>query len=173
MGKKVIFFGLLFVIIILLQVTIFDNILLFGYASPIVFIYCILRLPVSMNKNVLLTIAFLSGLTVDVFADTTGMNALACTFLAAFKHPVFGAYTSKELDTDGLIPSISSLGWIVYMKYLLTLVLLYCTMVFVIEYFSFFNVKEMMLRIGASTLLTFVLLLALDSLMMPKSEKRL
>lgn len=173
MGKKTIQFSLLFVIVILLQVTIFDYILLFGYASPIIFIYCLLRLPISLNRNLLLTLAFISGLTVDIFADTAGVNALACTLLAAFKLPVFRAYLIKDIDTDGLIPSISSLGWITYMKYLLTLVFIYCTIVFVIEYFSFFNVIEMVLRIGASTLLTFVLLLALDSLMMPKSEKGL
>ncbi len=53
----------------------------------------------------------------------------------------------------------------VYVKYLFTLVLLYCTIIFLIEAFSFFNVLQLALRILCSTLLSFLLLLGLDSIM--------
>ncbi len=173
MARQYVTIAILFVVLTLLQVMIFNNLLLFGVAAPIVFIYTILRLPVSMNRNAALTVAFLAGFCVDVFADTPGVNALACTLLVAVRHPVFRAYTSKEIETEGLIPSVYTLGWGVYMKYLFTLVLIYCVLVFCIEYFSFFDIEELLLSIGASTLLSFVLLLSIDSIMMPKSEKRL
>ena len=55
------------------------------------------------------------------------------------------------------------------MKYLGTCVTLYCALFFLIESFAFFNVGLMLLRIAASSLLTFVIILAVDSI--PRSKR--
>ena len=48
------------------------------------------------------------------------------------------------------------------MKYLVTMVLAYCAMVFTVEAFQFFNFRLLVLRILASTVYSFILLYALD-----------
>ena len=50
------------------------------------------------------------------------------------------------------------------MKFLLTMVFIYCLMLFTIEAFQIFNIRLLLLRIFASTAYTFVLLYAIDSL---------
>ena len=64
---------------VLLQAVLFNHICLFNIAVPFVFITFIMRLPLSININLLIALSFFTGLSVDVFSDTQGMNALACT----------------------------------------------------------------------------------------------
>lgn len=173
MSKTTLQFILLGVILVLAQVIVFNHICLFNVAVPLVFIYLIVRLPITLSVNWTLTIAFALGLIVDVFSDTYGMNALACTILAMLRKPVIRLYVPREEDLTRPEPSMLSLGMAVYLKYLLTMTLIYCTFIFVIEAFTFFNPLQLVLRIICSTILSLVIMLGIDSLMTPRSEKRL
>lgn len=173
MSKTMLQFLLLSVILVLAQVLVFNHICLFNTAVPFVFIYVILRLPITLSLNWTLTISFLLGLVVDIFSDTYGMNALACTVFAMVKRPVLRLYVPREEDLTRPEPSMLSLGTAVYMKYLLTMTLIYCTLVFCIEAFTFFNPLQLVLRIVCSTVLSMLIMLGIDSIMTPRSEKRL
>ncbi|WP_289158004.1 rod shape-determining protein MreD [uncultured Muribaculum sp.] len=165
MTKTIFQFLLLFIILILLQAIVFNNICLFGVAVPFVFIYFIVHLPVTISSNWLLTLSFLTGLTIDIFANTQGMNSLACTIVAMCRHNILHWYFPREDELTIPEPSIRSLGIEVFSKYLFTFVLFYCTIIFLIESFSFFNIFRLLLRILCSTLLTFLLLLGVDSML--------
>ena len=89
MTKTVIQFIALFAVLLLAQV-ICSKIVLFNVAMPVIFIYLIMRLPINLHINWTLTIAFLLGLVVDIFNNTQGMNALACTLLATMRISVSG-----------------------------------------------------------------------------------
>ncbi|MCM1075916.1 MAG: rod shape-determining protein MreD [Bacteroides sp.] len=173
MSKTVLKFILLGVILVLAQVIVFNHICLFNVAVPMVFIYLILRLPITLSLNWLLTISFFLGLIVDVFSDTYGMNTIACTLLAMFRRPVIRLYVPREEDLTRPEPSMYSLGTATYLKYLLTMTLLYCAFIFLIEAFTFFNPIRLAMRIVFSTILSMALMIGIDSFMTPKSEKRL
>lgn len=173
MSKTTLQFFLLGLILVLAQVIVFNHICIFNVAVPMVFIYLIVRLPITLSPNWVLTIAFFLGLIVDIFSDTYGMNALACTILAMVRRPVLRLYVPREEDLTRPEPSIQSLGAAVYMKYLLTMTLIYCTLIFLIEAFALFNPLQLVLRIVFSTLLSFVLMLGIEAIMTPRSEKRL
>lgn len=173
MSKTILQFAMLFIVLLLAQAIICNHVILFNVAMPIVFIYFIIRLPITLSTNRVLTLAFLLGLGVDVFSDTQGMNALACTLLAALRHPIFRLYFPREDDLTNPEPSIRSLGPGIYVKYLFTMVLVYCILLFAIEAFTFFNPLQLSLRILSSTVLTFVILLGIDTLTSTRREKRL
>jgi hypothetical protein len=173
MSKTTLQFLLLGFILVLAQVIVFNHICLFNMAVPMVFFYLIIRLPITLSVNWLLTIGFFLGLTVDIFSDTYGMNALACTVEAMLRRPILRLYVPREEDLTRPEPSMYSLGTSAYLKYLLTMTLLYCTLIFLIEAFTFFNPIQLVLRIVSSTILSMVLMLGIDSLMTPRSEKRL
>ena len=166
-------FILLALILVLAQVIVFNHICLFNVAVPLVFIYLIVRLPITLSLNWTLTIGFFLGLVVDIFSDTYGMNALSCTVLAMLKRPVLRLYVPREEDLSRPEPSMQSLGTAVFVKYLLSMTLIYCILIFVIEAFTFFNPLQLVLRIVFSTLLSLILMLGIDSIMTPRSEKRL
>ena len=154
--------------LILVQIFICNHIMLFNAATVFIFIYVIINLPMNLNTNFLLTWAFLAGLIVDIFSDTLGINTLSCTVLAMIKQPMLYAYIPKDDRTKNIDPSLKSLGFSVYAKYLLSLSAIYCLLVFFIEYSNFTDIKEILLMSGASTIFTFVILLALDSLIINK-----
>ncbi len=173
MNKTTLQFIILGIILVLAQVIVFNHICLFGVAVPLVFIYLIVRLPITMPINGVLTVAFFLGLIVDIFSDTYGMNTISCTILAMLRRPVLRLYMPREEDLTRPEPSMYSLGTVTYLKYLLTMTLLYCSMIFVIEAFTFFNPLLLVMRIIFSTLLSMAIMVGIDSFMTPKSEKRL
>lgn len=67
-------------------------------------------------------------------------------------------------DLASRSPSSHSMGLAAYLKFMLTMVALYCAMMFTIEAFQFFNFRLLVLRIVASTAYTFLLLYAIDSI---------
>ena len=172
MTKTIIQFIVLFVVLLIIQV-VCNKIVILGVATPIIFIYLLLRLPIAFSKNWSFTIAFFLGLIVDLFNDTPGMNALSCMLLAAVRVPVFNAYFTREDDLSSPMPSIASLGVGGYLKYMSTLAIFYCMALFLIQAFSLHNFTLTLLRIGGSSVLSVLLLFGLDSLVSTNREKRL
>ena len=78
------------------------------------------------------------------------------------------AYIPRDDRTKNIAPSLSTLGFAVYGKYLFSMVTVYCLLAFTIEYFNFADVKEIVIMSAASALLTFLILLGVDSLMARK-----
>ena len=172
MTKTILHFVILAIVLILVQ-AVCSKLILFNVAVPFVFIYLILRLPMNWHTNVILTVAFLMGLMVDVFGNTPGMNALSCTVLAGVRHSVFNAFVPRENEMADPIPSMETLGLGVYLKYMVTLVLIYCTLIFFIQAFTLRDVLLTLERILASTMLTALILLGIDSLVSTQREKGL
>lgn len=172
MSKTIINFVLLFLLLIPAQAVIFNNLILFNVAMPLVFIYLIVRLPMTVSVNAALTIGFLTGLSVDIFSDTVGVNAMACTLLAFVRRPIFHLYVSLDDTLGGQSPSISTMGSAAYMKYLLTMTTLYCLTVFMIEAFQFFNIKMLLSRTVFSTIFTFIVIYAIDSLSIRRRHEK-
>ncbi len=173
MNKTIITFISLFFIMILLQVMIFNHLCLFNMAVAFIFIYFIVRLPLTLSTNWVLTLAFLLGFTIDMFSDTQGMHSLACTITAMSRRKILQLYYPREDDLTNPQPSIKSLGLSVYMKYLFTISLLYCTLIYTIEAFTFFNLLSLIGRIFLSTVFTFLIILGIDRLTTNRHEKRL
>ncbi|MCM1450411.1 MAG: hypothetical protein NC082_08715 [Clostridiales bacterium] len=173
MAKTVLQFILLFIMLVLAQVLVFNRLYLFETALPLAFIYFIMRLPVTLSSIAVMSLSFLLGLTVDIFSDTPGMNALSCTLLAVCRIPVLRLYFPREEDLTNPEPSMLSLGATVFMKYALSISIIYCIFFFTIEAFSMFNMMRLMMRIIGSSLFTFIVVMCIDTLMNQRSEKRL
>lgn len=110
MTKAIIQYIFKCVLLILAQAVIFNNIVLFNAVIPFVFIYIIISMPLTWGVNIALTIGFFTGLSVDIFANTLGVNALACTILAFARRPIFYLYMQRDDDLSGLKPSQRSMG---------------------------------------------------------------
>lgn len=173
MTKTALNFILKFVLLVLAQAVIFNNIVLFNVAVAFVFIYIIVSMPVTWPTNLSLTIGFLAGLAVDIFADTLGYNALSCTVLAFVRKPVFNLYMQNDEDLAGQKPCIRTMGSTAFMKYLVTMTLIYCTTFFLTEALAIFNPMLLGLRIVCCSAFTFIVIYALDSLTTRNNEKRL
>ncbi|MBQ2163621.1 MAG: hypothetical protein II559_00800 [Muribaculaceae bacterium] len=165
-------FLILFVALLVAQV-ICSKIVLFSVAMPVIYIYLILRLPLNYSLNWTLTIAFLFGLFVDMFNNTQGMNSLACVVMTIVRRPVFDMFILRDDEDNDPIPSMDSLGITGYLKYMATLVTIYCAVLFLTQAFTLHNFPLTLLRIVASSVLSILLIFGIDSLVSTQREKRL
>ena len=90
-----------FVLLVLLQVLIFNYINFLGYINPYIYILFILLFPINNNRQLFIFVSFLIGLTVDLFSDSGGIHAASCVTIA-YVRPVilkFAFGTSYEHQT--------------------------------------------------------------------------
>lgn len=168
MTKNAIVSAVMFLLMVFLQV-VCNRICLFNIAVPFVFVYFILRLPMSLSVNWVMTLSFLIGLVVDIFSNTYGMYAMSSTIIGALRKPIFTLFYPREDEMSNPIPSINTLGVSTYIKYMFTLVLLLCVMIYFIQLFTFYNIGLTIMRIIGSSLLTAVILFGFDSIATTKS----
>lgn len=89
------------VLLVLLQLIIFNNIQFLGVLNPFVYIFVILMFPLGIPRGVLMVLAFVTGLTVDIFSNTGGLHAFAST-LIAFVRPYWIKITIPRSNYDEL-----------------------------------------------------------------------
>ncbi|MCF8298941.1 MAG: hypothetical protein K9J13_15440 [Saprospiraceae bacterium] len=124
-----------FVVLILVQVFILNNIRLGGYINPYLYVYFILLLPFETPKWLLLISAFFLGLSVDYFSDTMGMHAAASVLMAFSRPLVLSLISSRREYEQGIKPSILDLGFRWFFTYSLILVAIHHLLYFYLEVF--------------------------------------
>lgn len=152
-----------FIGLVLLQVLILNHIHINGYATPFFFIYLILKYNSGVGRNVLMIWAFLLGLCVDIFGNTPGMNAAAATVLAFMRGPILRLVTLRD-NVEVFEPSIRNMGFSSFLRYILLCTLLFCTMLLVIDTFSFLNLPVLLLKILTDTSITMVCIFCAEAI---------
>lgn len=71
-----------FVLLVLAQILVLNHINFLGYINPYVYILFIILFPVKNSRTLFIFLAFLLGLTVDLFSDSGGIHAAACVTIA-------------------------------------------------------------------------------------------
>lgn len=158
--KEIIINIVRFILLVFLQVFLLNNINLGGYINPYIYILFILLYPSDGNKTLLIFLSFLLGLSVDIFEDSGGVHAAACTFVAYIRPVIlkysFGIsyeYNSVKLEKAALTEQL---------VYIASIIILHHFVMFALEIFSF----EHTLLLLKSTLFSgiFTLVLILGSL---------
>lgn len=152
---------LLFVLLILLQVLLLSRISLFGLATPVLYGYFLLKLPVGRNPFFVIISAFLMGLIIDIFLNTPGMNAAAITLVAMFRKPLMGLFFEKE-EYEDFVPGMNTAA-APFVRFTLFTVFLHLTLLYFIESFTLFNLVNTLLRIITSAVSSILLIIAIDS----------
>ena len=142
-----------FIGLVLIQVLVLNQMHISGYATPFLYIYFILKINSKVGRNELMLWAFMLGLTVDIFGNTPGMNAAAATCLAFSRSSLLRLSTLRSED-EAFYPGIKSLGVSSFSRYALLASVLFCTVLLLIDTFSFFHVEivlAIILRINLPT----------------------
>ena len=77
MIKNLFKISLSFIFFVALQVLVLNHIHLFHLVTPFLYLYIILKIPLDLTRVQIIWIAFLTGLTIDIFSNTLGMHAAA------------------------------------------------------------------------------------------------
>ena len=151
------------VVLVFLQVIILNNILLFNYATPFLYIYLIFIIDASaVSRNQLMIWAFLLGLLVDIGANTLGMHTAATVLLAFSRPALLKVFSQSNEDVATLRPTMKSMSVSGYFKYVLFGTLIHHTLLISIVYFKVTSLSILSLRILFSTLLTTICIFAIE-----------
>ena len=151
-----------FVVMLVVQALLLNNIHLFGCSTPLLYVYVILMARRDFPRWGLLLFGFLLGLGVDMFSNTPGVGACSMTLLA-FVQPMLMKLFLPRDSADDFQPGIPSLGLMKFVYFCFISIFLYSLVFFTLEMFNFFNWTLWALSVGGSTLLTLLLVIVIDN----------
>lgn len=163
------FFNLFrFIILLSLQVIVFNNINLFGFISPFPYILFIILYPVNGNKSGLLVTSFLLGIILDMFSNSGGIHTTACLFLAYFRPSIFkfAFGVSYEYQTIKLNDTLTPERF----SFLLVAVVLHHLVLFIFEAFQFSLLWDILIRTLLSSSITLVICIIIIYLIKPNKR---
>lgn len=158
------------VVLVLIQVLFLNRISLFGYVTPLFYIWMIVRFDNSMKRSSILLWAFFLGLIIDLFSGTPGLNAASATLLAMFQPGIMKLFVSLERH-ESVVPCSAVMGRS-FVGYLLLLTTLHHTVYFILLSIPLGDWAVLVLKIVFSTLLTFVFMLVTEHVSMSPVSKR-
>lgn len=144
-----------FALLVLCQALLFNNIHIFGCATPFIYLYLIIKFNADTSRYALLLWGFALGLTVDIFENTPGINASATLLLAMTRPGLLRLFTPRD-SADNFTPGISSMGSGLFIRYTLLSLLVHQTAFITLLTFSFTDPLTMLVRIISNTLLTIL-----------------
>ena len=155
-------YGLIFVLLILLQVLLFNNIQFSGYINPYIYVMFILLLPVEIPAWLMLLLSFAMGVTIDYFSGSPGVHSSA-TVLAGFVRPyVLRVISPRDGYESGASPSMLNYGFRWFLTYTLVIILVHHTALFYLEVFRFTDFFRTMLRVLLSSLFSIIFILLIE-----------
>ena len=124
-----------FFILVLMQVLIFNNINLFGYTNPLIYIAFVFYYPLHKEKGLFLFLSFLLGLSIDFFSNTGGINAAATLFIAFIRLPLLSFILGKT-DFDFQLFNIRAISFGKAFSFIALMTVIHHFILFSLDYFS-------------------------------------
>lgn len=151
-------------LLLLLQATVFNHIHLLGYATPLPYIYVVMKLPSDTSRVTYILTGFTVGLLVDILSTTPGMAAASLCAVGLVTPLLLTAFMPKDRDEEVLYPSMRSMGRGAFMLYAGSVALLYHALFFLIEAFEVAHPEELLLKWLGSSALTYLIILAFEAI---------
>ena len=100
---------LYFVVFVMFQVLFLNNIHYLRIATPFLYLYCIIKMPIGISRSGVLIFSFITGLIVDMFSNTPGMHAGACALVGLLREPLIHFLQGEDI-ADGFYFTIGYPG---------------------------------------------------------------
>ena len=147
------------VLILFLQILVFNNINFLGNINPYLYISFIFLFPLNKNRFIILFCAFLYGLTLDFFSDTGGIHA-SSLLIIAFLRLYFIKLFFKKNNIDYLLFDLHTETFGQVFNYVVTLTVIHHFVLFSLDNFSFQNMGTVLLNTLYSSVFTLILYFA-------------
>ena len=151
-----------FAVLCVAQVLILNHLHLFGVAIPLLYIYFPITFHRGIDKWEALLWSFVMGMAIDVASNTPGLAASALTLVGMLQPYLLELFVPRDAP-EKMAVSVTTLGIGKFFMLSLILVLLFCLVFFALEAFNFFDWLSWLECVGGSTVLTLILILAIES----------
>ena len=154
-----------------LQVLLFREVAFFDLGYNFIYIMGLLLLPIELGHILLIFVGFITGLGVDLFYNTQGIQAMACT-LIMFVRPYHFNWTTGGNYEPGTTLNVRSMGLSWFVLFALPLILLHQLVVFFVEAGSWNLFWFTLSKVFFSTIFTFVVAVILQYLSTKPGRRR-
>jgi rod shape-determining protein MreD len=160
-----------FVLLIFLQVFLLKNIALYDLSIPYLYILFILLLPFEIPNVLLFILSFAVGLTIDMFYDTPGLHAAACTVLALVRVLFISITVQKDGFDNEPEPTLSIMGFRWFFFYVSVLTLVHHFVLFNLEVFRINEFEYTLIRWVSSSIFTVFLMIVSGLLFFRRKQR--
>ncbi len=158
-------------LLLLLQVTVVNNMILFNLVHPHVYFMVLLILPFNMPQWSFLLTCFGYGLVMDLFTYTPGIHASACVLVGFLRPHLLNAFTPLKGKGEHEAPHLQALGFGNFSLYLVSFVFFHQLMLHLVEVFSFAELGRTLLRTGINTIATWLVMMVIELLVFYRTVK--
>ncbi len=123
-----------FITLILAQIIVLDNINLFGFLNPIIYILFIITYKFDQNQTFFIFLCFLLGFLIDLLTQNAGANTISCLILAYIRPFVINSCFKINSDMPKAYINDPNISHRLY--YILSIVLIHHLIYFSIVYFD-------------------------------------
>ena len=151
-------YSLVFIVAVLLQVLVFNHILIFRMITPFFYIIFLLLLPYDTPRAMLIFLGFILGLSIDAFTNTLGVHSAVCVLIGFVRPGILNKISTRETRESVSAPRIStmSLNW--FIGYTAIFVTIHHLLLFMLEAFTFQGFIFTLARAVFSGILSIVLI---------------
>lgn len=157
-----------FLVLVLLQVLLFNHINFLGNINPYPYILLILLYPINNNRTFFIFIAFLLGFCVDIFSDTGGIHAAASVTIAYARPLIIKFAFGTIYDSQTLKFEQTEVGN--RLIYFFGLALIHHFVLFSLEVFNFAKIILILQKTLFSSIFTVFMCLVFTVLFSRKSK---
>jgi len=143
-----------FLVVILFQVLVLDNVMINGYMIPQIYLLFILLMPFETPRWAQLVSGFLLGMGIDLFLNTPGMHTFATVVVAFVRPYLLNLLAPRDGYEPDSFPRIHYYGFLWFLKYTLIIVLLHHFVLFYLEVFQLKDFLSTLLRVILSAILS-------------------
>ena len=153
----------LYVVVMLLQVLLFDQLQLLGICHPYIYILCLLMMPITLPHSVDMIIGAVAGLIMDIFCNSLGIHMASCILIMFIRPYLIGSIVN---DKDRLNEQISlrAIGLEALLKYVIILVLLHHLTLFSLAAWSWHHIGFVLLETIVSSAITIAVIIGYNIL---------
>lgn len=160
--------SLRFVLLILLQTLVFNQLEVGLGIHPMIYPIFIMLLPFNTNSVLLLVLAFFMGLSIDVFSNTGGLHASALLIFALFRPIIFKLFSPRDGYDPSKEGSIYVMGQLWFFYCFGTLLLMHHLWFFFMEVFKFSELVYVLRKLVLSAPISYLLVVLLQFLFLKK-----
>lgn len=149
------------ILLVLLQVLLLNKINLFGYVTPMLYIWITIKAANNISQSGLLLLSFFTGLAVDMFTGTPGMNSAAITLLAFLQPFIFKLFVTYD-RREQIIPSIDTMRRGPFIGYVTLCVIIHHLFYYVLKSIPVADWSMLIAKVLFSTVLTVLLIVVVE-----------